>query len=56
MRADPTMGQRSSNLTLQQADFAMVIGSRLGLQQTGFNWRPFVPLGEVIQVISIQPN
>ena len=45
-----TWGQRSSNLILQQADLVMVIGSRLGLQQTGFNWRSFVPLGEVIQV------
>ena len=45
-----TWGQRSSNLILQQADLVMAIGSRLGLQQTGFNWRAFVPLGEVIQV------
>lgn len=45
-----TWGQRSSNLILQQADLLLVVGSRLGLQQTGFNWRQFVPLGEVIQV------
>lgn len=45
-----TWGQRSSNLTLQQADLLLVVGSRLGLQQTGFNWQSFVPLGEVIQV------
>lgn len=45
-----TWGQRSSNLILQQADLVLAIGSRLGLQQTGFNWRAFVPLGEVIQV------
>lgn len=45
-----TWGQRSSNLILQQADLLLAIGSRLGLQQTGFNWRAFVPLGEVIQV------
>ena len=45
-----TWGQRSSNLILQQADLVLALGSRLGLQQTGFNWRAFVPLGEVIHV------
>lgn len=45
-----TWGQRSSNLILQQADLVLAVGTRLGLQQTGFNWRQFVPLGEVIQV------
>jgi acetolactate synthase-1/2/3 large subunit len=45
-----TWGQRSSNLILQQADLVLAVGSRLGLQQTGFNWRQFVPLGEVVQV------
>lgn len=45
-----TWGQRSSNLILQQADLVVAIGSRLGLQQTGFNWQQFVPVGEVIQV------
>lgn len=45
-----TWGQRSSNLILQQADLVLALGSRLGLQQTGFNWKAFVPLGDVIQV------
>lgn len=45
-----TWGQRSSNLILQQADLVLAVGTRLGLQQTGFNWQAFVPLGEVIQV------
>ena len=45
-----TWGQRSSNLLLQQADLVLAVGTRLGLQQTGFNWQAFVPLGEVIQV------
>ncbi len=45
-----TWGQRSSNVILQQADLVLAVGSRLGLQQTGFNWRQFVPLGEVIQI------
>lgn len=45
-----TWGQRSSNMILQQADFALIIGSRLGLQQTGFNWEQFVPNGFVAQI------
>jgi len=45
-----TWGQRSSNMVLQQADFALIIGSRLGLQQTGFNWQKFVPKGFVAQI------
>lgn len=50
-----TWGQRSSNLILQQSDLVIAIGTRLGLQQTGFNWQAFVPLGEVIQ-IDIDPK
>lgn len=45
-----TWGQRSSNMVLQQSDFALIIGSRLGLQQTGFNWQQFVPNGFVVQI------
>lgn len=45
-----TWGQRSSNMVLQQADFALIVGSRLGLQQTGFNWQQFVPKGFVAQI------
>ena len=45
-----TWGQRSANLVLQQADLLIVLGSRLGMQQTGFNWRGFVPHGVVIQI------
>ncbi|MFM8003322.1 MAG: thiamine pyrophosphate-binding protein, partial [Actinomycetota bacterium] len=45
-----TWGQRSSNLILQSADLVIAAGTRLGLQQTGFNWREFVPRGEVVQI------
>lgn len=45
-----TWGQRSSNLILQNADLVIAVGTRLGLQQTGFNWAEFVPNGEVVQV------
>ncbi len=45
-----TWGQRYANVILQQADLVIALGTRLGLQQTGFNWEQFVPLGEVVHV------
>jgi acetolactate synthase-1/2/3 large subunit len=45
-----TWGQRSSNYLIQQADLVIAAGTRLGLQQTGFNWREFVPHGEVVHI------
>lgn len=45
-----TWGQRYSNVILQQADLLISLGTRLGMQQTGFNWKEFLPLGEIIQV------
>lgn len=45
-----TWGQRYSNMLIQQSDFIVALGSRLGLQQTGFNWQQFGYLGRVVQV------
>ncbi len=45
-----TWGQRSANLILQQSDFVIALGTRLGMQQTGFNWQAFVPNGRAVQV------
>jgi len=45
-----TWGQRSANLIMQQADLLIAVGTRLGMQQTGFNWQKFIPNGDVIQV------
>ena len=45
-----TWGQRYSNIILQQSDLLIAVGTRLGLQQTGFNWESFLPLGRIIQV------
>ncbi len=45
-----TWGMRYSNVLIQQADLVIVLGSRLGLQQTGFNFNEFAPLGKLIQV------
>jgi acetolactate synthase-1/2/3 large subunit len=45
-----TWGQRYSNVLIQQSDLLIAVGTRLGLQQTGFNWKEFIPVGKVIQV------
>ena len=45
-----TWGQRSSNILLQQSDLVIAVGTRLGFQQTGFNWREFASLAKVVQV------
>jgi acetolactate synthase-1/2/3 large subunit len=45
-----TWGQRSSNIIIQQADLVVAVGTRLGLQQTGFNWAEFAKSGSVIQI------
>lgn len=43
-------GQRSANVLIQQCDYLLALGTRLGLQQTGFDWKQFVPLATVVQV------
>jgi acetolactate synthase-1/2/3 large subunit len=43
-------GQRYANVLIQQADLVLALGTRLGLQQTGPNWREFAPLAKVVQV------
>ena len=48
-----TWGQRSANVILSQSDCVVALGTRLGLQQTGFNWQSWGPpegQGVVIQV------
>jgi acetolactate synthase-1/2/3 large subunit len=45
-----TWGQRSANLIVQQADLLIALGTRLGFQQSGFNWQAFVPVGEIVHV------
>ena len=45
-----TWGQRSSNLLIQQCDLLVAIGTRLGLQQTGFAWKEFTPLAKIYQI------
>jgi acetolactate synthase-1/2/3 large subunit len=43
-------GSRWSNLILQQSDLIIALGTRLGLQQTGYNWKEFAPLAKIVQV------
>lgn len=45
-----TWGQRSSNIIIQQADLIIAVGTRLGMQQTGFNWQEFGRNAKVVQV------
>lgn len=43
-------GMRWANIFQQQSDLLIVIGSSLGLQQTGFNTEAFMPVGKIIHV------
>jgi acetolactate synthase-1/2/3 large subunit len=41
---------RYSNILIGQSDLVVAFGTRLGLQQTGFNWSSFAPIAKIIQV------
>ncbi len=45
-----TWGQRSSNIIIQQSDLIIAVGTRLGMQQTGFNWQEFGREATVVQI------
>ena len=45
-----TWGQRHANLLMAQSDLIIAVGTRLGLQQTGFNWREFGKNAFVVHV------
>lgn len=45
-----TWGQRSSNILIQQSDLIIAVGTRLGMQQTGFNWQEFGRSAYIVQV------
>jgi acetolactate synthase-1/2/3 large subunit len=51
-----TFGMRWANIFQQQADLLIVVGSSLGLQQTGFNTAGFLPAGAVIHVDIDEPE
>ena len=44
-----TWGQRYANIILQQSDLIVAFGTRLGVQQTVFNWQGFAPKAQIVQ-------
>jgi acetolactate synthase-1/2/3 large subunit len=50
-----TWGMRYSNILISQADLVIAVGTRLGLQQTGFNFEGFAPVARIIQ-IDVDPS
>lgn len=45
-----TWGQRGPNLLVAQSDLIIAVGTRLGMQQTGFNWQEFGKNAYVVHV------
>jgi acetolactate synthase-1/2/3 large subunit len=45
-----TWGQRHANLLIAQSDLIIAVGTRLGLQQTGFNWKEFGKSAFIVHV------
>lgn len=45
-----TIGERAGNFTVQNADVLLVLGSRLNIRQTSYNWKSFARFASVIQV------
>lgn len=45
-----TWGQRLANMIVNQADVLLVLGARLGYQETGFNWQEFARNARIIHV------
>jgi acetolactate synthase I/II/III large subunit len=43
-------GSRWANLLIQQSDLVIAFGTRLGIQQVGYNWKEFAPNAKVIQI------
>jgi acetolactate synthase-1/2/3 large subunit len=42
-------GMRRANVLIQQSDCIVALGTRLGMQQTGFNWQAFAPNATIVQ-------
>ena len=45
-----TIGERAGNFTLQNSDLLLVLGSRLNIRQTSYNWGSFARFATKIQV------
>ena len=50
-----TIGTRAGNFCLQNADFVLVVGSRLNIRQTSYNWATFAKNAFVVHV-DIDPS
>src|ERR1019366_3444367 len=45
-----TIGDRAGNFTVQNADLLLILGWRLNIRQTSYNWQSFAPRAFKIQV------
>ena len=45
-----TIGERAGNFTVQNSDLLLVLGSRLNIRQTSYNWKSFARFAIKIQV------
>lgn len=45
-----TIGTRAGNFTVQNADFLLILGSRMCIRQISYNWKKFAPHAYIIQV------
>jgi acetolactate synthase-1/2/3 large subunit len=45
-----TIGERAGNFTVQNSDVLLVLGSRLNIRQTSYNWNSFARFATTIQV------
>lgn len=45
-----TIGTRAGNFTVQNADLVLILGSRMNIRQTSYNWPAFAPHAVKIQV------
>jgi acetolactate synthase I/II/III large subunit len=45
-----TIGERAGNFTVQNADVLLILGSRLNIRQTSYNWASFARFATKIQV------
>ncbi len=45
-----TIGERAGNFTVQNSDVLLVLGSRLNIRQTSYNWNSFARFAIKIQV------
>ena len=45
-----TIGDRAGNFTVQSADVLLILGSRLNIRQTSYNWQSFAPRAFKMQV------